>query len=210
MNIKTLNKDQYIKSTSSITHTASKEFASQAFKYCNDFIDWDQFPCLCLENFGEDVCYLFYHLSKDKRYLTIDNILTPFNHRNNGYAKYLITFLLKKFSKGSIIERVKMFCVSSSLEFYMKLGIDFWGVNKLGQYYTEFPLPKNGIDEIDVLMKKENLSTLYKRELKVIYKKLELNGSEFNEKERKIFNRSLKLLGKRYRFKELYNLACHS
>jgi len=206
MKIKNLTQEQYLKSTSAITHIASKEFAVQAYKYCDDFINWKEFPCICLEENGNDVCYLFYHLSRDKRYLTIDNILTPFEHRYNGHAKYLLTFLFKKFSQGSIIQRVKMFCVSSSLEFYMKLGVDFWGVNKLGQYYTEFPIPKNGMDELEVLMKNETLSTLYKRELKVIYKKLELNGSSFDEQETLIFNKSLNLMGKRYRFKELYDL----
>lgn len=207
MNIKTLTREQYLDSTSTITHIASKEFAKQALEYCDDFYSWDDYPCICLEEQGEDVCYLFYHLSRDKRYLTIDNILTPFEHRYKGYAKYMLGFLFQKFSKGSIIQRVKMFCVSSSLHFYMKLGIDFWGVNSLGQYYTEFPLPKNGIDEIKVLMKKETLSTLYNREIKALYKKLELNGSKLGEEESKIFNKSLKLMGKRYRFKELYDLV---
>ncbi|MEA3352713.1 MAG: hypothetical protein U9Q33_02705 [Campylobacterota bacterium] len=206
MTIKNLNREQYLKSTSTIKHITSKEFSQQAYRYCNDYISWEDFPCLCLEENGKDVCYLFYHISKDKRYLTIDNILTPFEHRYKGYAKYLLTFLFNKFSRGSVIQRVKMFCVSSSLEFYMKLGIDFWGVNKLGQYYTEFPIPKNGIDEIRTLMKNETLKTLYNRELKAIYKKLELNGDSFDKKETLVFNRSLKLMGERYRFKELYNL----
>ena len=56
-------------------------------------------------------------------------------------------------------------------------------------------------------MQEETLSTLYKRELKAIYKKLELNGSSFDEKEAKIFQKCLNIMGKRYRFKELYNLV---
>ena len=206
MKIKHLNPEQYLQSTSSITHIGSKEFATQAYEYCNNFIKWEEFPCISLEVDNRIVCYLFYHLSKDKRYLSIDNILTDFEYRHNGYAKYLLSFLFKKFSQGSITQRVKMYCVSSSLKFYMKLGVDFWGVNHLGQYYTEFPIPKNGIDEIKTLMKNETLSTLYKRELQSIYKKLKLNGSSFNKNEKEVFDNSLKLLKNRYRFKELYNL----
>lgn len=206
MKIKNLSPEQYLQLTSKITHTGSKEFAFQAYEYCNKFIKWDKFPCISLEVDNIVVCYLFYHLSKDKRYLSIDNILTDFEYRHNGYAKYMLSFLFKKFSKGSITQRVKMYCVSSSLEFYMKLGVDFWGVNHIGQYYTEFPIPKNGIDEIKTLMKNETLSTLYKREVQSIYKKLELNGRSFNKKEKEVFDNSLKLLKNRYRFKELYNL----
>lgn len=203
---KTLTREQYLDSTSTITHKASKEFAKQALEYWDDYYSWADNPCLCLEENGEDVCYLFYHLSQDKRYLVINNILTPFEHRYNGYAKKILTLLFNKLSKGSPIQRVKMFCVSSSLKFYMKLGVDFWGVNRLGQYYTEFPIPKNGIDELKTLMKAETLSTLYNRELKTIYKKLKNNGTDLDEKEKLIFKDSLKLLGSRYRFKELYNL----
>jgi hypothetical protein len=205
MHTKNLNREQYLHSTSTINHNQSIEFAAQALEHWDNYFSWNDLPCICLEENGQDVCYLFYHLSKDKRYLTIDNILTPYEHRYNGYAKYMLAFLFRKFSQGSLIQRVKMFCVSSSLEFYMKLGIDFWGVNRLGQYYTEFPMPRNGIGEIEVLMKDETLSTLYNRELKVIYEKLKLNGDSFDEKEALVFQRSLKLLGKRYRFKELYD-----
>lgn len=206
MKIKNLNRQEYISSTSNICHKSSKEFAKQALEYWDDYYSWADNPCLCLEKNGEDVCYLFYHLSQDKRYLIINNILTPNKHRYCGHAKFMLKTIFEKYSIGSVTQRVKMFCVSSSLKFYMKLGIDFWGVNKLGQYYTEFALPKNGIDGIYASMEKETLSTLYNREIKVIYEKLKLNGSEFNKKENEIFQKALLLMGKRYRFNELYNL----
>lgn len=95
-----------------------------------------------------------------------------------------------------------MFCVATSVQFYMKLGMDFWGVNTLGQYYTEFPMPKNHINEIPKLMENENLSTLSLEELNILYSKLGENGATFNKKEKDAFENCLLILGRRYRFSE--------
>lgn len=209
MNTKLLNRVQYIDSVAKIDHKQSSEFAQQAMEYWDDFYSWENSPCLCLQDKGEDVCYLFYSITKNQKYLFIHNILTPNIHRFNGYAKKLLTILFNEILVFSYIERVKMYCVTSSLKFYMKLGIDFWGVNHLNQFYTNFPMPSKGIDEIPSLMKKEHLEDLNKKELTQIYEKLKKNGSELNEKESKIYDRCLDTLGDRYRFKELTQILKH-
>ena len=152
------------------------------------------------------MCYLFYHVTKDKKYLTIHNIFTPFPSRFKGYGKELLSILFKKILLHSEIERVKMFCVTTSLKFYMSFGIDFWGVNSVGHYYTDFPMPKYDIKEIAQLMHNEHLTKLSKEELNTTYDKLKLNGSEFDEKETHTFQSSVKLLKEHYRFEELYDI----
>jgi hypothetical protein len=203
MTTKNLNREQYIASVEAIEHLPSQEFAQQSLNWWDKYFSWKKFPCLCLEDEGKDVCYLFYHISKNNQYLTIHNILTPFHSRFNGYAKKLLTLLFNDILLRADIERVKMYCVSSSLKFYMNLGIDFWGVNRLGQYYTDFPMPDSSIKEIKELMYYEDLSQISDKNRNAIYDKLYENGSQFEGKEKVRFQEALELLQERYRFKEL-------
>ncbi len=205
MTTRNLNREQYIASVANIQHTSSQEFAQQSLDWWDSYYSWNKFPCLCLEENGEDVCYLFYHISRNNQYLTIHNILTPFKSRFHGYAKQLLTLLFNKILLHADIERVKMYCVSSSLQFYMNLGIDFWGVNRIGQYYADFPMPQSNIQEIKELMTNEDLTQLSTKNRNSIYNKLKQNGKEFNPKELAIFKQSLSLLKDRYRFQELKN-----
>lgn len=208
MTTKFLNREQYLQSVMKMNHFQSLQFAKQSLDRWDEYFSWVKSPCLCLVNDdGLDVCYLFYYVSKDDKYLTIENILTPYPNRFNGYAKKMLTILFNVILLNSKIQRVKMYCVSSSLQFYMNLGIDFWGVNKIGQYYTEFPMPKCDICEIKLLMNNEHFQTVSQDYINLIYNKLKENGSLFDIKEKKIFNKSLLLLQERYRFKELYDIV---
>jgi len=206
MRTKFLDRTQYLTSVTQMNHFESLKFAKQSLLWWDQYYSWTKSPCLCLEDNGIDVCYLFYTISKDNKYLTIHNLLTPFIFRFQGYGKELLTILLSKILLNLKIERIKLLCLSSSLEFYMSLGIDFWGVTKIGQYYTEFPMPQSNINEIPLLMQNEHLVTLSTVELNDIYKKLNNNGSFFNLAEKDIFNRALITLGARYRYEELYNM----
>jgi hypothetical protein len=206
MKTKLLDRAQYLNSVTKMNHFESLKFAKQSLLWWDQYYSWTKSPCLCLEDNGIDVCYLFYTISKDNKYLTIHNLLTPFIFRSQGYGKELLTILLTQILLGSQIERIKMLCVSTSLEFYMNLGIDFWGVTKIGQYYTEFPMPQFDIKEIPQLMQSEHLAALSTLELNVVYEKLQQNGSLFNTKEKDIFSRSLITLGLRYRYEELCDM----
>jgi len=208
MTTKFLNREQYLQSVMKMNHFQSLQFAKQSLDRWDDYFSWVKSPCLCLvDNDGLDVCYLFYYVSKDNKYLTIENILTPYPSRFNGYAKKMLTILFNTILLNSKIQRVKMYCVSSSLQFYMNLGIDFWGVNKIGQYYADFPMPKCDICEIKLLMSNEHFQTVSQDDRNVIYNNLKENGSLFDIKEKKIFDKSLLLLKKRYRFGELYDIV---
>lgn len=206
MKTKFLDRAEYLDSVTKMNHFESLKFAKQSLLWWDQYYSWNKSPCLCLEDNGFDVCYLFYAISKDNRYLTIHNILTPFAFRFQGYAKELLSILIGEILLNAKIERMKMVCVSSSLDFYMSLGIDFWGVTKIGQYYTEFAMPKITIKEIPLLMKNEHLSSLNVQELNMVYEKLEANGSLFNPKEKSIFAKALITLGDSYRYAELCDM----
>ena len=91
-----------------------------------------------------------------------------------------------------------MFCVSSSLEFYNSVGMNYWGVNSLNQYYCDFKMPKHSITEMVQIVKDTSIEEFTKSEYDYIHRTLQLNGSEFNDKQTDIYNNSLKLLGDRY------------
>jgi len=201
-----LNRVQYLDSVKKMDNFEALKFAKQSLDYWDDYFSWEKFPCLCLEEKGEHLCYIFYHISKDNRYFTLYNILTPYPHRFHGYAKILLSILLEQILHHQHIQRVKMLCVSSSLKFYLNLGVDFWGVNHLGQYYAEFDMPLKSIEEIPTLCKNEHLDSLSSLELETLYEKLKADGKDFDKKELGIFNNSKTLLGLNYKFDKLTKL----
>ncbi|MBN2823770.1 MAG: hypothetical protein JXQ76_00480, partial [Campylobacterales bacterium] len=140
-------------------------------------------------------------------YLTIHNIFTPYPHRYHGYAKEMLKILFDTLESNTI-ERVKLYAVSSSIDFYMKLGLDFWGVNELGQYYSDFPMPQN-LEDIPFQMLHPHLEMLSTKRLDAIYHKLQNNGINFEGKELIVFNDTKDLMQERYRFDEFKIASGH-
>ncbi|MEA2029183.1 MAG: GNAT family N-acetyltransferase [Campylobacterota bacterium] len=208
MHTQTLNRQQYIDSTMQMSHLATLEFAKQALDWWDDYYSWERDPCLVLYEGEEAICYLFYHISKNSDYLTIHNIFTPHNHRFHGYASKILQILFDDKVSYHTIERVKLYSVSSSIEFYLKLGLDFWGVNEIGQYYSDFPMPKN-LADIPNQMQHPHLERLLPKRLDNIYAKLQKNGGDFKGKELVIFNDAKELMQERYRFDEFKIASGH-
>jgi hypothetical protein len=128
--------------------------------------------------------------------------LTPKANRFHGYAKTILNYLFQKVSNQKI-QRLKMYCVSSSLSFYTKLGFEYWGVNDLGQYYCDFKMPKNSIEEIPKIVAKSNLDEIDNTVLLQIYEKLKHNGKQLDDKKLAIFEDSLEILQEKYHFDAL-------
>jgi len=205
MHTQTLNRQAYLDSVIQMDHFATLKFAKEALDWWDTYYSWSRDPCLVLYNEQKEVvCYLFYHISKKREYLTIHNIFTPFPHRYHGYAKEMLHILFDTLESNTI-ERVKLYAVSSSISFYMKLGLDFWGVNEIGQYYSDFPMPKN-IADIAHQMHHPHLETLSSKRLQEIYLKLQKNGGDFKESELAIFNQSKDIMQERYRFGEFVSI----
>ena len=204
MNTKLLNRQEYIDSAIKMNHFGSLKFAKNALDLWDDYYSWKNNPCLALYNDNDNraICYLFYHISRDNEYLTIHYLLTPYKHRDHGYAKAILKVLFNDILHDQNISRVKLSSVASSIKFYLKLGIDFWGVNSIGQYYTDFPMP-NTLNDIPNMMRDNHLKDLSAIKLNKIYDKLKSNGSLFENKELETFNKAIDLLQERYRFEEL-------
>ena len=196
MKTKLLNREEYLLSVTQMDHFESLKFAKQSLLWWDEYYSWTKSPCLCLEDNGFDVCYLFYTISKDNEYLTIHNLLTPNTHRSHGYAYQLLKHLFSHLSQNKI-KRFKMNCVSSSLDFYNKLGLEYWGINDLSQYYCDFKMPLLDISEIPQIVKDSKLSEISDERIMKIFEKLKNNGTTLEEKMIDKFEDSKeKLIGK--------------
>jgi hypothetical protein len=203
MKIIELSRDEFLQSAQSIEDYKSLTFSKHCLDWWDDYFSWTKFPPLCLINDEEDhLCYLFYSISKENEYLTIHNLLTPKANRFSGYAKEILSHLFQKLSNKNI-KRFKMYCVSSSLPFYSKLGLEYLGINDLGQYYCDFKMPKNSIEEIPKIVAKSNLDEIDNTVLLQIYEKLKHNGKQLDDKKLAIFEDSLEILQEKYHFDAL-------
>lgn len=202
MQIIKLNRKEYLESVINIEDFKTLNFSKKALEWWDDYYSWEKFPPLCLTYKNNHMCYLFYNISKDNEYLTIHNIFTPNKYRTKGHAYMLLGYLFNHLSKQNI-KRFKMYCVSSSLDFYTKLGLEYWGVNNLSQYYCDFKMPKLSIKEIPQIVKDSSLDEINDERILLIFESLKNNGKEFDEKNSKSFESSKMKLKEKYHFESL-------
>ncbi len=199
-----LDRDEYLESVQKIGDFDTLKFSKHALDWWDKYYSWKKFPPIALSLDGINKAYIFYHISKDKRYLTIHNLFTPKAYRTQGLAHELLDELFR-IKSGSEIERFKMFCVSSSLKFYNSIGLKYWGVNHLNQYYCDFKMPKENMSEIRQIVEESSASEFTDVEYKKIYKDLELGSDGFDDKQKDIYNKVTNMLGDRYINREFLN-----
>ena len=196
MQIIKLNRKEYLESVINIEDFKTLNFSKKALEWWDDYYSWEKFPPLCLTYKNKHVCYLFYNISKDNEYLTIHNIFTPNKYRTKGHAYMLLGYLFSHLSNQNI-NRFKMYCVSSSLDFYTRLGLEYWGINDSSQYYCDFKMPKLSITEIPQIVKDSSLNEISDERILLIFESLKNNGKEFSQKATERFEDSKeKLIGK--------------
>jgi hypothetical protein len=194
-----LDRDEYLESVQKIGDFDTLKFSKHALDWWDDYYSWKKFPPIALSMDGINKAYIFYHISKDNRYLTIHNLFTPKAYREKGFAHKLLAELFS-IKSGEEIDRFKMFCVSSSLKFYNSIGLKYWGVNNLNQYYCDFKMPKENMSEIRQIVKDSSVSEFTDIEYDKIYETLKDNGSEFDSKEKAIYDEVVKKLDKKFLF----------
>lgn len=201
MELTQLNREEYFESIQTITHFESLRFSKKAMDWWDSYFSWKKSPCLCLSHQGQHLTYLFFHVGNDNEYLTLHNILTPRPYRGKGYAFSLLQALLTELSSEPI-RRLRLSCVSSSLPFYSKLGLEYWGVNPSGHYYCDLLMPDN-IESIPDVTKENTVANHSDGKLLHIYQKVKSNATEFNEKQQEIHQQCLIDLKGRYHFDTL-------
>lgn len=200
MKVIELNREEYLISVKKIADFKSLCFSKEALEWWDNYYSWEKFPPLCLlDDKEKHVCYLFYNISNDNEYLTIHNLLTPNTHRSYGYAYKLLKYLFSHVSNNKI-RRFKMNCVSSSLDFYNKLGLEYWGINDLSQYYCDYKMPLLDISEIPQIVKDSNLSEISDERIMQIYEKFKNNSRKVEEKMADKFEELKEKLEGKYHF----------
>jgi GNAT superfamily N-acetyltransferase len=167
-----LNREAYKDSIATITDTKSAGFAKMALEWWDRHFSWKPHGCVALsDEHDAHLCYIFYKIDRYKEYMTIHNIFTPHPHRRMGYAKILLKRVFAQASDARV-SRFRFVSVPQSLDFYLSMGFVYWGINSVGDYYCDLPLPENGLEGIKSMIEESDLETLIGASFETIYSKI--------------------------------------
>jgi len=176
-----LTRNEYITSTSTIKDRRTINFAAMSLKWWDKKFGWYQKGCvaLCDEN-TLHLSYIFYKIDRYNNYLTIHNLFTQENQRRNGYAQALLTFIFH-IAVAQKVKRFRLTCISNSLDFYLSLGFVYWGVNSVGDFYCDLPLPNEGLVGVIPMIKTFTILELIGKNRAIISKKIANNSSNLTQ-----------------------------
>ena len=198
-----LDREAYIFSTSKIADIKTLNFSKMSLGWWDKHFNWKAQGCVVLSDAdGEHLSYVFYKIDRYHQYMTIHNIFTPLVQRRNGYAKELLNMLfdiavIKK------VRRFKLVSVSKSLDFYMALGFVYWGLNSVGDYYCNLPVPSDGLYGLEAMTRDTNIETLIGRHLNEIYTKVNGNDIKLDLIKSKLYDEDKVKMLTRYRLTDL-------
>jgi len=176
--IETLSREEYLLSIDTIADPGSRRFADQALAWWDRHFSWKATGCnVLIDQEGTHLCYLFSKTDRYGEYLTIYNLLTPLIQRRKGYAHELLRLSIALALKNHV-RRINFSSVSASLDFYISLGFIYWGINDIGDYYCDLPIPSNGLDGMEKMTRTTEIQLLAGKKLDKICQKVQ--GNEEN------------------------------
>lgn len=204
--LESLNRDAYIASTALIQDAESTRFADQSLAWWDRHFSWNAQGCsvLCDED-NTHLCYLFYKIDRYGQYLTLYNLFTPRSEQRKGYATELLRLILAHAAEKHV-RRITFTSVSASLDFYALLGFIYWGVNDIGDYYCNLPLPVDGLNGIIGMIQKNDLKTLIGPNMTKIYAKIDGNEHRLSPERVLSYETDIAKLGKNYVLNQLHIL----
>ncbi|MDM5270858.1 GNAT family N-acetyltransferase [Sulfurovum sp. zt1-1] len=198
-----LNRNAYIDSIAQIKDKKSLGFANLALYWWDRHFSWKAHGCVVLSNEKQEhLSYIFYKIDRYNEYITIHNIFTPLKFRRHGYASQLFELVFQTAEQKNV-SRFRMTCVPQSLSFYLTMGVVYWGINSLGDYYCDLPMPKGGITQIEKMVKDTDPRELAGKHLNSIISKVKGNVEELDEKQTKVYEEHMEQLAESYLYKEL-------
>ncbi|HHD72757.1 MAG TPA: GNAT family N-acetyltransferase [Epsilonproteobacteria bacterium] len=198
-----LSRSDYIDSISAISDPKSRRFGEKSLAWWDRHFNWKKDQCLALADKDEQpLTYLFGINDRYLQYLTIHNLFTPLVHRQQGYARELLS---QQFAMSRLknVKRFKLCAVPQALKFYDKLGFIYWGINTAGDYYCDLPLPQSGLDGVSAMVQSSTDKELIGNKIKTIQNRTRQNGERLTEMEKEQFDADKKWLGKKYRHKSI-------
>lgn len=201
--LESLGRDAYITSTALIQDAESIRFADQSLAWWDRHFSWNAQGCavLCDEH-NEHLCYLFSKIDRYGQYLTLYNLFTPLISQRKGYATQILRLILDQ-ALEKHVRRITFSSVSASVDFYALLGFIYWGINDIGDYYCNLPLPENGLDGIIAMVQENDLETLIGSNMAKIHAKIDGNEHHLSPAQLLIYKADILKLGKNYAREEL-------
>lgn len=196
--LKSLERQAYIASTALIQDPGTLRFADQSLAWWDRHFSWKAHGCSVLCDTEENhLCYLFFRIDRYGEYLTLYNLFTPAAERRKGHATRLLRLILAE-AVEKHVRRITFSSVTSSLDFYAVLGFIYWGINDIGDYYCNLPLPKEGLDGITAMTRIPNTADLLGSYIVPIHAKVDGNERYLTPAQDLIHQANVLKLGKSY------------
>jgi hypothetical protein len=193
-----LNREEYIASIASIEDARSIKFSIMSLKWWDERFGWYQKGCVVLsDKTNMHLSYLFYTIDRSNNYLTIHNIFTPYKQRRHGHAQ-LLMLLIFNIAVLQKVKRFRLTCISNSLDFYLSLGFIYWGVNRVGDFYCDLPLPVSGLNGVMQMIKESTTQELIGKSFEIISKKIANNNENLTEIQSQKYDSDVLRLDKNY------------
>ncbi len=175
-----LSRAAYISSISTIVDPQSIKFAKTSLAWWDERSRWQSEGCMTLcDADNNHLCYIFFTIDHYRMYLTIHNFFTPLVSRRKGYAYALLNEIFN-LALEKHMTRFKFSSISTSLDFYLALGFVYWGVNSVGNYYCDLPIPVKGLSSLNVMVTQSDTATLLGKNMDKIYEKIDGNILRLN------------------------------
>lgn len=201
-----LKRQAYIHSIEKIADAKTLGFANMSLAWWDKHFDWKRQGCYVLADKREEhLSYIFYSMDRDFQYLTIHNIFTPLIQRHHGYARELLKIIFEVAIKRSV-GRFKITSISTSLDFYLSMGFIYWGINSVGDYYCDLPVPLNGLDDMQAMIDASNSKQLMGRHVQKIYKKVFDNSLKLTQEQATLYKHDKLKLNTSYRYEALLKI----
>ena len=193
-----LNRKQYTTSIDTIKDIKTINFADMSLKWWDKKLGWYQKGCVALtDDENNHLSYIFYKIDRYNNYLTIHNIFTSQINRRHGFAKMLLV-LIFNIAVAEKVKRFRLTSISSSLDFYLSLGFIYWGVNSVGDYYCDLPLPLSGLAGVSAMTKDFSTLELIGKNFEIISKKIANNSENLSQTQLLKYDSDVIKLGSSY------------
>lgn len=205
-----LNRAAYITSIEAISDTKTLKFANMSLDWWDTHFSWEVHGCVALsDSENMHLCYIFYKIDRYRMYLSIHNIFTPLCERRKGYAHELLKMIFDIAILGHV-SRFRITSISKSLDFYLALGFVYWGVNSVGDYYCDLPIPINGLDTLSTMINTSNDFTLIGKSIETINKKVHGNSLTLSAMQQLIYESDKIKMGRNYMLENLLTIKSMS
>jgi hypothetical protein len=196
--LENLNRSAYITSISAIADHRTHKFANMSLEWWDKHFSWEAHGCVALcDSENLHLCYIFYKIDRYRMYLTIHNIFTPLCERRKGYAHELLKMVFDIAILGHV-GRFKITSISNSLDFYLALGFVYWGVNSVGDYYCDLPIPIHGLDTLHSMIHASDDCALIGKSIDIINKKVHGHNLTLSAAQQSIYDSDKIKMGSSY------------